>query len=228
MAGITLTQLAKSGAPVLYGAFASNVDMKSGAPAFGTPEQVKASLGAGQLARLVGLPWRNAAGSAANTNDAQAAHETQMSAWGATLAGATVVIHAAGWIEGGLSVSYEKFLTDMEMVQILAELCTKTPADDAEIAMDALREVQPGGHFFAAQHTMERYQSAFYEPMIYDWSNFGTWTENGEKDATTRAAEMWQVMLSEPAKQFLDADRLGALKDFIAKRSAEGGAPPVS
>ena len=228
MAGITLTQLAKSGAPVLYGAFASNVDMKSGAPAFGTPEQVKASLGAGQLARLVGLPWRNAAGSAANTNDAQAAHETQMSAWGATLAGATVVIHAAGWIEGGLSVSYEKFLTDMEMVQILAELCTKTPADDAEIAMDALREVQPGGHFFAAQHTMERYQSAFYEPMIYDWSNFGTWTENGEKDATTRAREMWQAMLSEPAKAFLDADRLGALKDFIAKRTAEGGAPPTA
>ncbi len=228
LAAITLTQLAQPGAPVMYGAFASNVDMKSGAPAFGTPEQVKASLGSGQLARHLGLPWRNAAGSAANTNDAQAAHETQMSAWGAVLAGATVVIHAAGWIEGGLTVSYEKFLTDLEMVQILAELCSETPATDIDIGMDALREVQPGGHFFAAQHTMERYQSAFYEPMIYDWSNFGTWTENGAKDATTRAREMWQTLLAEPEAQFLDADRLGKVQDFIQKRTEAGGAPPVS
>ncbi len=228
LAAITLTQLSRPGAPVMYGAFASNVDMKSGAPAFGTPEQVKASLGSGQLARHLGLPWRNAAGSAANINDAQAAHETQMSAWGAVLAGATVVIHAAGWIEGGLTVSYEKFLTDMEMVQILAELCTETPATDADIGMDALREVQPGGHFFAAAHTMERYQSAFYDPLIYDWSNFGTWTENGEKDATMRAGEMWQAILAEPEPQFLDPDRLGKIEDFIQKRTKAGGAPPVS
>ena len=115
LAAITLTQLARPGAPVTYGTFTSNVDMKSGAPAFGTPEQVKASLGAGQLARLIGLPWRCAAGSAANVADAQAAHETEISGWGAVLAGATVVIHAAGWLEGGLTVGYEKLITDMDM-----------------------------------------------------------------------------------------------------------------
>lgn len=225
LAGIVLTQLARPGAPAMYGAFASNVDMKSGAPAFGTPEQVKASFGAGQLARLLGLPWRNAAGCAANANDAQAAHETQMSAWGAVLAGATVVIHAAGWIEGGLTVSFEKLITDMEMVQVFAELCTPTFADDAEIALDALAEVQPGGHFFAAAHTMARYQSAFYEPLVADWSNFGTWTERGARDADTRATDIWTSILKTPPLD-VDADRVEALQAFVAKRTEEGGAPP--
>ncbi|MEM8877836.1 MAG: trimethylamine methyltransferase family protein [Pseudomonadota bacterium] len=228
LAAIALTQLAKPGAPVCYGAFVSNVDMKSGAPAFGTPEQVKANLGAGQLARLVGLPWRSAAGCAANINDAQAAHETQMSAWSAILAGATVMIHGAGWIEGGLTVSYEKLITDLEMLQIFAELCTETPATDAEIGFEALREVQPGGHFFAASHTMERYQSAFYQPMLYDWSNFGTWTERGAKDANLRAHEIWNDILKTGQGPEIDPDRAEALRVFIAKRTDEGGAFPVS
>ncbi len=228
LAGITLTQLVNAGAPVCYGAFASNVDMKSGAPAFGTPEQVMASLGAGQLARLIGLPWRCAAGSAANINDAQAAHETQMSAWGAMLAGATVLVHGAGWLEGGLTVSYEKLITDMEMLQTLAELCAPISASDAEIGMDALFEVQPGGHFFAAAHTMERYRTAFYEPLIADWSNFGTWSERGAKDASQRATELWQEILLDSAAPPVDPDRAAALKDFISKRGAEGGAPPES
>ncbi len=227
MAAITLNQLANPGAPVLYGAFASNVDMKSGAPAFGTPEQVKASLGAGQLARHLGLPWRNAAGCAANINDAQAAHETQMSAWGAMMAGATVIIHAAGWIEGGLSVSYEKFITDMEMVQGLAELCSDTPVEDADIAWSALEEVQPGGHFFGCAHTMERYATAFYEPLVADWSNFGTWTERGAQDASARATAIWQRIVEEPGYT-ADPDRKAALHAFVARREAEGGAPPES
>lgn len=228
LAAIALTQLARPGAPVCYGAFASNVDMRSGAPAFGTPEQVKANLGAGQLARLLGLPWRCAAGSAANVNDAQAAHETQMSAWGAVLAGATVVIHGAGWLEGGLTVSYEKLITDLEMLQTFAELCAPTPAEDSDIALDALREVPPGGHFFGATHTMERYQTAFYEPLVADWSNFGTWTERGSKTANERATEVWQRILSGESEATAATDRVEALRDFIAKRTAEGGAPPES
>ena len=228
MAGIALNQLSNPGAPVMYGAFASNVDMKSGAPAFGTPEQVKASLGSGQLARHLGLPWRNAAGCAANTNDAQAAHETQMSAWGAVLAGASVVIHGAGWIEGGLTLSYEKFITDMEMLQIIAELCTPTPATDDDIAFSALAEVQPGGHFFGAAHTMERYQVAFYEPLVADWSNFGTWTERGELDANQRATKMWQDIMNAPPEFGPDPAKLEALRAFSAERTAEGGAPPES
>lgn len=229
LAAVALTQLARPGAPVLYGAFASNVDMKSGAPAFGTPEQVKASLGSGQLARLLGLPWRNAAGCAANTNDAQAAHETEISTWGALLSGATVVIHAAGWIEGGLTVSYEKLITDMEMVQVMAELCAETSAGDADIAFEALKEVQPGGHFFGCAHTMERYATAFYEPLVADWSNFGTWTERGAKDASTRATTIWERIVDEhEAPASVRPDRVAALDDFIARRSAEVGAPPES
>jgi trimethylamine--corrinoid protein Co-methyltransferase len=228
LAAITLTQLTRPGAPVCYGAFASNVDMKSGAPAFGTPEQVKANLGAGQLARLVGLPWRSAAGCAANVNDAQAAHETQMSAWSAILAGATVMIHGAGWIEGGLTVSYEKLISDLEMLQIFAEICTGTPADDAEIGFEALKQVQPGGHFFAADHTMERYQSAFYQPMLYDWSNFGTWTERGSRDANVRAHDIWNEILETETGPEIDENRAEALRAFIARRTEEGGALPVS
>lgn len=228
MAAITLAQLAKPGAPVLYGTFTSNVDMKSGAPAMGTPEQVKASLGSGQLARKLGLPWRCAAGSAANINDAQAAHETEFSAWGAVLSGATVIIHVAGWLESGLTISYEKFITDMEMVQMFAELCTETPADTDDLAMDALRDVQPGGHFFGTAHTMERYQTAFYDPLVADWSNFGTWTENGAVDANTRATTIWQGILTDFEPPAHDPDRIAELHDFIARRTQEGGAPPES
>ena len=157
--------------------------MKSGAPAFGTPEHVKATLGAGQLARLIGLPWRAGGGSAANIPDAQAAHETQFGLWGSVLAGATVLIHAAGWLEGGLADSFEKFITDIEALQTIAELCAATPGDAAAIGFEAIAEVQPGGHFFSAQHTMSRYRTAFYEPVVADWSNFGTWSEAGAKTA---------------------------------------------
>jgi len=226
LAAIALTQIARPGAPVCYGAFASNVDMKSGAPAFGTPEQVKANLGAGQLARLLGLPWRCAAGCAANINDAQAANETQMSAWGAVLAGATMLVHGAGWIEGGLTVSYEKLITDLEVMQIFAELCAQTPADDPEIAFQALAEIQPGGHFFGAAHTMERYQTAFYEPLVADWSNFGTWTERGEKDASERATAIWQHLLETVEPPQVDGDRVAALEGYIKRHTEAGGASP--
>ncbi len=228
LAAITLSQLAGPGAPVCYGTFTSNVDMKSGAPAFGTPEQVKASLGAGQLARKLGLPWRCAAGSAANINDAQAAHETEMSAWGSVLSGATVMIHGAGWLEGGLTVSYEKLITDMEMLQVFAELCVPAPAEDSDLALEALSDVQPGGHFFGTQHTMDRYQTAFYEPLVHDWSNFGTWTERGALDANQRATEIWQRILAEFQPPPTDPTRVGDLQDFITRRTAEGGAPPES
>ena len=228
LAAITLTQLARPGAPVCYGTFTSNVDMKSGAPAYGTPEHFKASLGAGQLARKLGLPWRCATGSAANINDVQAAGETQFGLWGSLLAGATIIIHAAGWLEGGLTVSYEKFITDIEVLQMVAELCTETPAQEAEIALEALREVDPGGHFFGCAHTMERYQTAFYEPMIADWSNFGTWSERGSIDASRRATAKWQSLLETSAGPDIHGDRVEALNAFIARRTDEGGAPPVS
>lgn len=228
LAALTLTQLVQPGAPVCYGTFTSNVDMKSGAPAFGTPEHFRASLAAGQLARLIGLPWRSAAGSAANINDAQAANETQFGLWGCLLAGATIVIHSAGWLEGGLTVSYEKLITDMEVLQMVAELCTEAQAGDAEIGLDAIEEVQPGGHFFAAAQTMARYQTEFYEPLVADWSNIGTWTERGARDASTRATDIWKSIVEKGPGISVDDTARGRLQDFIARRTAEGGAPPES
>ncbi|NNK77966.1 MAG: trimethylamine methyltransferase family protein [Litoreibacter sp.] len=228
LAAITLTQLANPGAPVCYGTFTSNVDMKSGAPAFGTPEHFKASLAVGQLARKLGLPWRSATGSAANINDAQSANETQFGLWGCLLAGSTVVIHAAGWLEGGLTVSYEKLITDIEVLQMVAELCADTSAEDADIALDALAEIAPGGHFFGAAHTMSRYKTQFYEPVAADWSNFGTWTERGAQDANTRATGIWKGILENAPGPEIDNDRRENLNTYIARRTQEGGAPPES
>lgn len=228
LAGIALGQLVNPGAPVCYGTFTSNVDMKSGAPIFGTPEHFKASLAAGQLARHIGLPWRCASGSAANSGDVQAANETQFGTWGCLLAGATVTLHAAGWLEGGLTVSYEKLITDVEVLQMVAELCMSTPAEDADIAMDALEEVQPGGHFFGAAHTMERYQTEFYEPLVADFSNIGTWEERGSQDATTRATDIWKGILRDFTPPAGSAERADRLTDYIARQTAKGGCAPES
>ena len=229
LAAITLVQLVNPGAPICYGTFTSNVDMKSGAPAFGTPTHFQASLAAGQLARHIGLPWRSAAGSASNLNDVQAANENQFGLWGCLMAGATVIIHSAGWLEGGLSVSYEKLVTDAEVLNMVAELCAGNKAGADEIGFNnALSHVDPSGHFFSAPQTMERYNTEFYEPIVHDYANFGTWTERGSKDATTRATAVWKSILAADKRPEVDGDRLDALQAFIAKRTAEGGAPPES
>ncbi|MEO0329382.1 MAG: trimethylamine methyltransferase family protein [Pseudomonadota bacterium] len=226
--GITLSQLVQPGAPVMYGSFASNVDMKSGAPAFGTPEHAKATFGAGQLARRVGLPWRSGGGSAGNCNDAQAAHETEMAAWASVLGGCTMIVHAAGWLEGGLTFSYEKMVTDLEMVQQFAELFSRPSADEASIAFDAIANVEPGGHFFAAEHTMERYRTEFYEPLVADWTNFGTWKEAGSKTADERATPIWKKKLADHQPPKHDLSVMEAIDGYIAKRTEEGGAPPLN
>lgn len=229
LAAITLVQLTKPGAPICYGTFTSNVDMKTGAPAFGTPAHVQASLAAGQLARHLGLPWRSAAGSASNLNDVQAANENQFGLWGCLMAGATVIIHAAGWLEGGLTVSYEKLVTDAEVLNMIAELCAGARAGEDEIGFDnALSHVDPSGHFFSAPQTMERYSTEFYEPVVHDYANFGTWTERGAKDASTRATAVWKQIVAEGQGPQIHADRLNDLNAFIEKRTAEGGAPPES
>ncbi len=229
LAAITLTQLTNPGAPVAYGTFTSNVDMKSGAPAFGTPSHFHASLAAGQLARKLGLPWRSAAGSASNINDVQAANENQMGLWGCLMAGATVIIHAGGWLEGGLTVSYEKLITDAEVLNMIAELCAGAEAGEDEIGLhNAIAEVEPQGHFFASSQTMARYSTEFYEPIVHDYANFGTWEERGSIDTNHRATTVWKDIVADKAQPGLDTTRLGDLKDFIAKRTAEGGAPPES
>ncbi|MBC2837608.1 trimethylamine methyltransferase family protein [Paragemmobacter straminiformis] len=226
LAGITLAQLARAGAPVAYGGFSSNVDMKSGSPAFGTPEHIRANLGSGQLARFIGLPWRSATGSASNAADAQGAAETVNALWAAMLAQATVTVHAAGWLEGGLSFGYEKFILDVEALQTLAELCRPAAADAAALAYDAIAEVAPGGHFFAAHHTMERYQTAFYAPLVADLSNHGLWTENGALRADQRATAIWQRTLAEFTPPPACKDAGARLAPYVAAQIAAGGMLP--
>ena len=225
LAGIALAQLVNSGAPVSYGGFASNVDMKSGSPAFGTPEHIKLQIGSGQLARHINLPWRSAAGSASNIADTQGATENISGVWGALMANATLTIHAAGWLEGGLTFGYEKFITDIEALQTVAELCKKTEATDSEIGFDAIKDVDPGGHFFATQHTMDRYSTEFYSPIISDLSNNGSWIKSGSKTATERATGIWESALQNYVQPTTGYEVPERLANFIEKRTSEGGAP---
>jgi trimethylamine--corrinoid protein Co-methyltransferase len=228
LAAIALYQIVRPGGPVMYGSFASNVDMRSGAPAFGTPEHVKTSICAGQLARRTGLPWRGSAGTAANGPDVQADYETQLSVWGALMGGCNMLLHAAGWLEGGLTASFEKLVTDIEVLQSMAEIFRPVPVETDDLAFDAIAEIGPGGHFFGGGHTMARYQTAFYEPLVSDWSNFGRWTETGAKTATERANALWKKIVAGFEPPPFDEGRREAVEDFIARRTAEGGAPNES
>ncbi|MGI9332433.1 MAG: trimethylamine methyltransferase family protein [Gammaproteobacteria bacterium] len=224
LAGIALAQIVRPGAPVAYGGFTSNVDMKSGAPAFGTPEYTKAAFASGQLARRYHLPWRSSNVNASNAPDAQAAYESQMSLWGALMGGAHILKHGAGWLEGGLVASFEKFIIDVEMLQSLAEIFEPLRTDEAELAFDALQEVAPGGHFFGAAHTMARYTEAFYPPLVSDWRNHGAWTEAGAPDAARRAHAIYKQTLEDYEPPPIDPAVDQALRDFVARRKAEGGA----
>ncbi len=228
LAGLTLAQIVRPGAPIVYGSFTSNVDMKSGSPAFGTPEYVKAAFGAGQLARFLGLPWRSSNATASNIPDAQSAYESQMSLWGALFGGCNFVLHAAGWLESGLTTSYEKFILDIEMLQMFAEVFQPVGAGPSDLALEAVAEVGAGGHFFGCAHTMERYRSAFYAPLVSDWRNAGSWADDGAKTATERASGIWQSELRRYVAPARDPAIVEALDSYVARRKAEGGAPPVT
>lgn len=221
MAGIVLTQIVRPGAPVIYGGFTSNVDMKTGAPAFGTPEYVQAAQASGQLARRLNLPFRSSNVTAANTNDAQAAYESQMSLWGAMTGQANLIMHAAGWLGGGLTASFEKLIIDAEMLQMMAAYHRPMQVDDASLALDAMREVGPAGHFFGAAHTMERYETAFYAPLLSNWDNYDTWVERGRVTAEQRANQIWKQLLSEYEQPPVDPGIDEALKDYVARRKRE-------
>ncbi|RMD95118.1 MAG: trimethylamine methyltransferase, partial [Alphaproteobacteria bacterium] len=225
LAGIALAQIVRPGAPMVYGAFSSNVDMRSGAPAFGTPEHLKTNVGAGQLAARIGLPWRSGAGSASCAPDAQATYENMLALWGAIMGGSHLVYHAAGWIEGGLTCSFEKFVIDCEILQHIAEAFAPVPCTEAEIGLDAIAEVPPGGHFFSAGQTMARYASAFYRPFLSDLSNYGQWVEAGSRTATERANAIWKERVASVAPPAgIDEARIEELDAFIARRTEQGGA----
>ena len=223
LACLALSQLTRPGAPFVYGAFTSNVDMKSGAPAFGTPEYMKACIAGGQLARRHRLPYRTSSTNAANSVDAQAAYETVFSLWGAIMGGGNLIVHAAGWMEGGLTACYEKFALDVDLLQMVEEFLKPLLVDDGSMALDAMREVGPGGHFFGAQHTLERYATAFYQPLISDWRNFNQWQAAGSPQAAQKANALWKQALAEYREPYLDPAIQEEIDAFIARRVAEGG-----
>jgi len=227
LAGIVFSQCVNPGAPAVYGCFTSNVDMKTGSPAFGTPEYAKAGIASGQLARRYNIPWRSSNVTASNAADAQATYEAQMSLWPIILGQANYVNHGFGWIEGGLSTSYEKMIIDAEMVQMMNSFLKPIDTTEVELGLDAMAEVGPGGHFFGCAHTIERYQDAFYTPMLSDWSNFENWRDKGSVEASDRATKIWKQLLAEYEEPPMDPAIKEELDDFVGRRISEGGAPPL-
>jgi trimethylamine--corrinoid protein Co-methyltransferase len=208
LAGLAFTQIVRRGSPAIYGGFTSNVDMKSGAPAFGTPEYMKACIVGGQLTRRYDIPYRTSNTCAANTVDAQAAYESVFSLWGVTMGGGNLIMHGAGWLEGGLVASFEKFVLDVDLIQMVSEFLK--PVD---------------GHFFGSQQTLARYENAFYAPILSDWRNFQQWSAAGSPDAYRKANGVWKQALADYVEPPLDPARREELDDFVERRKREGGAP---
>lgn len=227
LSAIALFQYVRPGIPCMIGTFTSNVDMKSGAPAFGTPEYMRATQMTGQMARFYGLPMRASGVCAANVPDGQAMWETSNSLWSAVQSGTHMVYHAAGWLEGGLIASPEKFIMDCEVIQMIQRymepvVWATTPED---IAVDAIREVGPSGHYFGIQHTQDRYQTAFYQPFVSDWRNYEAWEAAGAVWTPERAHRVFKDIIASFEEPPMDAARRAELADFVARRKAEGGAP---
>jgi trimethylamine--corrinoid protein Co-methyltransferase len=223
LAGITYMQVVAPGCPVMYGGFTSNVDMKTGAPAFGTPEYTRAAMAGGQLARRYKIPYRSSNACAANAVDAQAAYESEMSVWGAVMGHANMIMHGAGWMEGGLVANFEKMILDAEILQGMGEFMQPIVVDDDTLALDAITEVGPGGHFFGVGHTLARYETAFYSPILSDWRNFESWREAGALTADQRANAIWKQLLVDYQQPPLDPAKDEALKEFVERRRREGG-----
>jgi trimethylamine--corrinoid protein Co-methyltransferase len=227
LAAIALLQVVRPGLPCVIGTFTSNVDMKSGAPAFGTPEYVRATQMTGQMARFYGLPLRASNACAANVPDAQAMWESMNSLWSAVQAGVNLVYHAAGWLEGGLVASYEKFVMDCEVLQQFERYFDPALTDTSPdaLAVEAIAEVGPHGHFFGAAHTQSRYATAFYAPFLSDWRNYEAWAEAGAVATPERANRVWKAILAEFEPPPIDEAIRDELADFVARRKREGGAP---
>ncbi len=227
LCAVALAQWIRPGVACALGTFTSNVDMKSGAPAFGTPEYMRATQMTGQLCRFYNIPMRSSGVCAANVPDAQAMLETSNSLWAAVQSGSHMVYHAAGWLEGGLIASPEKFIIDCEMLQQIQrymepEICA---TGEDEIALPTIEQVGSTGHFFGTEHTQERYTSAFYQPFLSDWRNFEAWKEAGGVWTAQRAHTLYQNILQAYEPPPMDEDIAETLAQFVKRRKSEGGAP---
>jgi trimethylamine--corrinoid protein Co-methyltransferase len=222
LVGVMLTQLVRPGAPVVYGNFTVDAHMRSGSPSFGTPEAAWATLAAGQLARHYKLPYRsNGSLSSSNAPDAQAAYETMMSLWPAILAQANFVYQGAGWVEGGLTTSYEKLIIDVEALAMMEALLAGYEVNDDTLALPSIDQVGPGGHHFDTEHTLARYRTAFYDPLISTRLQYANWVEAGSMDAAQRAHLKWKEVLKNYQEPKLDEAADEALRDFVARRKRE-------
>jgi trimethylamine--corrinoid protein Co-methyltransferase len=224
LSGIALSQLIRPGCPVIFGSFLSNIDMQSGSPCFGTPESAMGLLCTGQIARHFGLPFRAGGGlTSSQTPDAQAAYEALMTLLPTFLAGTNWVMHSAGWLEGGLVSCYEKFIIDIELLKMLRVEFTPMEIDEASLAFDAHMEVGHGGHFLGAAHTLERFRTCFYRPLLSSSENYERWMGKGARDAAARAGEIYQKTLSEYEQPPLDDAIRAELAEYVTKRRAELG-----
>jgi trimethylamine--corrinoid protein Co-methyltransferase len=227
LCAVALAQYIRPGAATAIGTFTSNVDMKSGAPAFGTPEYMRATQMTGQMARFYDLPMRASGVCAANVPDGQAMWETSNSLWSAVQSGANMVYHAAGWLEGGLIASPEKFIMDCEILQMIQRYMEPaiTATGPDEIAFDAIKDVGAGGHFFGTPHTQERYETAFYSPIVSDWKNYEGWEAAGGVWTPERAHHMFKNIVNSFEEPPMDPAIRDELAAFVERRKAEGGAP---
>jgi trimethylamine--corrinoid protein Co-methyltransferase len=224
LSGIALSQLIRPGAPVVFGSFLSNIDMQSGSPTFGTPESGIGLLCTGQIARHFGLPFRTGGGlTSSQVPDAQAGYEALMTMLPTFLAGANWVMHSAGWLEGGLVAGYEKFIVDVEIVQMLQAEFTPLEIDEGSLAFDAHQEVGHGGHFLGAAHTMERFRTCFYRPLLSSSDNYERWMRGGGKDAAARAGDIYRKKLEEYTPPPLDDAIRQELEEYVVRRRAELG-----
>ena len=225
LCAIALIQVIRPGCPTAMGTFSSNVDMRTGAPAFGTPDYMRATQMTGQMARFYRLPLRASNACAANAPDSQSAWESAFSLWAAVSSRVNILYHGAGWLEGGLCASYEKFIMDCDTLQQMAAYMKPVGVEDDDIALDAIRDVGAGGHFFGCEHTQERYETAFYAPFISDWSNFENWSEAGGLLTHERANKVWKKILDEFEPPPMDQGIRDELTEFVERRKREGGAP---
>jgi len=224
LSGIALSQLIRPGAPVVFGSFLSNIDMQSGSPQFGTPESAVGLLCTGQIARHFGLPFRAGGGlNSSQVPDAQAAWESLMTMMPTFLAGTNFVMHSAGWLEGGLVSCFEKYVMDVQVLEILQKEFTPLEIDEESLAFGAHEEVGHGGHFLGAMHTMERFRTCFYRPFLSSSDNFERWTRNGSKDTAARAGEVYRAKIDEYEAPPLDDAVREQLEDYVIRRRAELG-----
>ena len=218
---IVFTQMVRPGAPVIFGGFTTNVDMRSGAPAFGTPEYVRAVIIGGQIARRWKLPYRSSNVTSSNAVDAQAAMELMMSLWAAIMSHANLIYHAAGWLEGGLTASFEKSIIDADMIGAMRAWLQPLDLSEAALGFDAIAATPPGAHFFGAAHTIERFETAFHHSKIVDLRPFQTWADDGAKTATERVNRIWKLLLKHYEPPSLDAAVSEAIDAFVDRRKSE-------